>query len=100
MASTMTLLTNRTMGASSTSDVETSQRGLKLDLVQGLQVRRVADRDEKPLAALQDRQDPMLEQQLLVDELDDVQVEVHGIEVEQRHAKLMGCGDRDLARVA
>ena len=77
-----------------------AQRGLELDLVERLQVGRIADRDEQALAALQDRQDPVLEQQLLVDELDDVEVEVDGVEVEQRHAELVGRGDRDLPGVA
>ena len=77
-----------------------AQRRLELDLVERLQVGRVADRDEQALAALQDRQDAVLQQQLLVDELDHVQIEVDGIEVEQRHAELVGGGDRDLARVA
>ena len=76
-----------------------AQRRLELDLVEGLQVRRVADREEQALAALQDRQNPVLQQQLLVDELDDVQVEVDGVEVEQRHAELVRRGDRDLPGV-
>ena len=42
----------------------------------------------------------MLGQQLLVDELDHVQVDVDGIQIEQRHAELVGGRDGDLARVA
>ncbi len=42
----------------------------------------------------------MLQEQLLVDELHDVEVEVYGVEVEQRYAELVGRRDRDLARVA
>ena len=76
-----------------------AQRRLELDLVEGLEVGRVADGDEQALAALQDRQNPVLQQQLLVDELDDVQVEVDGVEVEQRDAELVGGGDGDLPGV-
>ena len=77
-----------------------AQRRLELDLVERLKVGRIADREEQPLAALQDRQDAVLQQQLLVDELDDVQIEVDGVEVEQRNAELVSGGNRDLARVA
>ena len=77
-----------------------AQRRLELDLVERLQVGRVADGDEQALAALQDRQDPVLQQQLLVDELDDVEIEVDGVEIEQRNAELVGGRDRDLPRIA
>ena len=76
-----------------------AQRRLELDLVEGLEVRRIADREEQTLAALQDRQNPVLQQQLLVDQLDDLQVEIDGIEVEQRDAELVCRGDRDLPGV-
>ena len=39
-----------------------AQRGLELDVVERLQVGRVADGDVQALAALQDRQDPVLQQ--------------------------------------
>src|SRR5215831_15210117 len=42
----------------------------------------------------------MLRQQLLFDEPDYVEVEVDGVEVEQRHAELVRGGDRNLTRVA
>ena len=65
-----------------------------------MQVGRIADAEEQPLAALQDRQDAVLRQQLLVDQLDDIEVEVDGVEVEQRHAELVSGRHRDLTRVA
>ncbi len=77
-----------------------AQRGLELDFVERLQIGRIADGDEQALAPLQDRQDAVLQQQLLVDELDDVEVEVDGVEVEQRHAELVRGRDRNLTRVA
>ena len=77
-----------------------AQRRLELDVVESLEVGRIADRDVEPLAALQQRQDPVLRQQLLVDELDDVEVEVDGVQVEQRDAELVSGRDRDLPRVA
>ena len=120
MASSMTLLTKRTIGASSTSsrrdlvaellvaagDLEVlevevvlvaeaatsacrparspcrgasaacrpstttldAKAGLELDLVERMQVGRVGDREEQPLAAPEQRQDPVLGQQLVADQ--------------------------------
>ena len=42
----------------------------------------------------------MLREQLLVDELHDLEVEIDGVEVEQRHAELVRGRNRDLARIA
>ena len=39
-----------------------AQRGLELDLVERLQIGRIADGDEQALAPLQDRQDAVLQQ--------------------------------------
>src|SRR5690606_32077274 len=77
-----------------------AQRRLELDLVDRVQVRRIADGDIEPLAALQDRQHAMLREQLVVDEADDVEIRLDRIEVEQRDAELVRGGDGDLPRVA
>ena len=73
---------------------------MELDVVERLEVGRIADRDVEAFAALEQRQNPVLREQLLVDELDDVEVEVERVEVEQGHAELVRGRDRDLARVA
>jgi len=44
-----------------------AQRGLELDFVECLQIRWVADGDEQAFSPLQDRQDAVLQQELLVD---------------------------------
>src|SRR5690606_10894572 len=61
---------------------------------------RVSDRNVQAFAALQDRQDAVLAEQLLVDELDYVEIDVDRIEVEQRHAELVGSCNCDLPGVA
>ena len=62
---------------------------MELDVVERLEVGRIADRDVEAFAALEQRQNPVLREQLLVDELDDVEVEVERVEVEQGHAELV-----------
>ena len=146
----MTLLTKRTIGASSTSSRETSaadlvvagadiervevdalvvaevrhrgvdllhrlveellqlvvldddridrQAGLELDLVDGVQVGRVGDPEEQPLAALEERQHAMLGEELVAHRLHGVEVDGEGVEIEQRHAVFGGRRDRDVAR--
>ena len=42
----------------------------------------------------------MFQQKLLVDEPDDIQIEIDGIEVQQRDAEFVRRGDRDLPGVA
>ena len=71
----------------------------ELDLVDGVQVGRVGDRQEQPLAAPEQRQDAMLGQQLVADQPDGLDVEVDRVQVEQRHAELVGGGDGDVAGI-
>ncbi len=69
----------------------------KLDLVDRMQIGGVRDRQEQALAAPQERQDPVLEQQLVADELDRLQVELDRVQVQERYAEFVGGGDRDFA---
>src|SRR5690606_351616 len=55
---------------------------LELDLVQRMQVRRIADRDIEALASLQNRQHSMLRQQLVVDQANDIEIRLDRVEVE------------------
>ena len=73
------------------------EAGLELDLVDGVQVGRVGDADVQALAALDERQDAVLREQLVADEPDRVEVDRDRVEVEQRHAEFLGGGDRDVA---
>ena len=73
------------------------QAGRELDLVQRVQVRRVGYANEQLLAALHQRQDAVLAQDLLADDADRLEVGLDGIEIEQRGAELLRRGDGDLA---
>ena len=64
-----------------------------------MQVGRIGDRQEQALAALEQRQHAMLGQQLVGDQPDGVGIEVIGVQVEQRHAELVGGGDGDVAGI-
>ncbi len=75
------------------------QAGLELDLVQRVQVGGIGDGHEQALAALEQRQDAMFGEQLVGNQLDHVEVELNGIQVEQRHAEFLGRGDRDFLRL-
>ncbi len=65
-----------------------------------MEIGRVADGDVEALASLQQRQHAMFGEKLLVDETNHVEVELDRIEIEQRHAELVGGGHSDLAGVA
>src|SRR5690606_35348448 len=69
---------------------------LKLDLIKRVQIGRVAYRDVETLTALQDRQDPVLGQQLVVDQAYYIQIWLNGVQIEKRNAKLVSGSDRDL----
>jgi hypothetical protein len=45
-----------------------------------------------------ERQDAVFGEQLLVDEADNVDIDRHRVEVQERHAELLGRGNRDVAR--
>ena len=75
------------------------QAGRELDLVQRVQVGRVGDAEEQPLAALDQRQDAVLAQQLVADDAGRSRGRLDGVEVEQRGAELLGRGDGDFAGV-
>ncbi len=64
-----------------------------------MQVGGVGDRQEQALAAAEYGQDPVLGQQLVVDQPDGLGVEVAGVQIEQRHAELAGGGNGDVAGV-
>ncbi len=71
----------------------------ELDLVDGMKVGRIGDREEQALSTPHERQHPMLVEQLVADELDRVQVEADRVQVQQRDAELVRCGNGDLASV-
>ena len=73
------------------------EAGLELDLVDRVQDGRVRDADVQALAALDERQDAVLREQLLVDEADRVEVGRDRVEVQERHAEFLGRGDGDVA---
>jgi len=75
------------------------QPGLKLDLIESVQVRRIGDADEQPLAALDERQYPVFLQQLVGNELDHFQVELDGVEVQERHAEFLRRRYGDVPRI-
>ena len=76
-----------------------AQARLELDVVDGLQVGRIGDAEEQALAAFDQRQHAMLVDQLLVDGANDVEVDLDGVEVEQRYAEFVRRGDGDRARI-
>jgi hypothetical protein len=75
-----------------------AEAGGELDLVDRRDRGRVGDAEEQPLAAPEQRQHAVLGDQLVGGELDDVEVDDHRVEVDQRYAELAGGGDRDVAR--
>ena len=93
------LVTSSASLSSSTTIASTEIAGRELDLVQRVQVGRVRNRDEQPLAALDQRQHAVLAQQLLADQPDDLQVGLDRVQVQERDAKLLGARDGDFARV-
>jgi hypothetical protein len=64
-----------------------------------MEVRGVCHRQKEALASAEERQNPVLRQELVIDETDDLDIESDRIEVEQRHAEFGGSRDRDVARV-
>ena len=76
-----------------------AEAGLELDLVDRVQVGRIGDRQEQPLAAPEQRQHAVLGEQLVADQPDGLEVEVDRVQVEQRHAEFVGGGDGDVARI-
>ena len=75
------------------------QAGLELDLVDGVQIGRVGDAEEQALAALEQRQHAVLGQQLVGDGAHGLEVDVEGIEIEQRYAVFGRRRDGDVARL-
>ena len=51
------------------------------------------------MAAFDERQDAVVVEQLLIDRSNDVKIDLDRVEVQQRHAKLMGCGSSDATGV-
>ena len=76
-----------------------AEAGLELDLVDGVQVGRIRDREEQALAAAEQRQHAMLREQLVRDQPDDVEIDVDRVEIEQRHAEFGRRGDGDVAGI-
>jgi hypothetical protein len=72
--------------------------GVEFDLVDGMQVGRIGDAEEQPLAALEQRQHPVLGQQLVRDGPDRIEVDAHGIDIEQWYSVLDRRRNRDVAR--
>ena len=66
-----------------------AHRGLEADLVERVQVGRVGDRQEQPLAALHQRQHAVLLQQLVADRPHRVRIQRDRVQIEQRHAELV-----------
>ena len=76
-----------------------AQARLELDVVDGLQIRRVSDAEEQALAAFDERQDPVLVQQLLIDDAQAVEVNFYGVEIEEWHAEFVRCGNCNRAGI-
>ena len=76
-----------------------AQAALELDLIDGVQIGRIRDAEEQPLAALEQRQHAMLGQQLVGDRAHGLEVDRQRIEIEQRDAVFGGGRDRDVARL-
>ena len=74
-----------------------SQTGLELDLINGVQIRRVGNREEQPLTAPKEGQHSVARQQLVRNQANRVKVQVYGVEIEQGHAKLVRRSDCDIA---
>ena len=75
------------------------QVGLEPDLVQRLHIRRVGHRDEKPVAALMQRQDASRHRYSGVDKVLVDLIEIETGEIEQRRAECARCKDGDLRRI-
>src|SRR5690606_12408218 len=71
---------------------------LELDLVKRVQIGRVAYRDVETLTALQDRQDPVLGQQLVVDQAYYVEVGLYRIQIKEGYPEFVGGSNRNLSR--
>ena len=71
----------------------------ELDLIDGVQVGRVRNREEQALAAPEQRQHAMLGEELVADQAYGIEVEVDRVQIEQRHAELVGGRERDIAGV-
>src|SRR5205814_9945501 len=60
------------------------EAGLKLDLVDGVHVRRIGHGQKQPLATTEHRQHAMLGEELVVDESNGLEVEAQRVEIEKR----------------
>ncbi len=74
-----------------------AHRGLEADLVQGVQIGGIRDGQEQPLAALHQRQYPVLLQKLVAHRANRVRVCSDRIQIQQGHAKLVRGGNGDVA---
>ena len=59
-----------------------AHRGLKSNLIERVQIGGVRDRQKQALAALHERQNPMLLHQLFADRPDGLHVRRHGVQVQ------------------
>ena len=75
-----------------------AHRGLEANLIERVQIGRIRDRQEQPLAALHQGQYPVLLQELVAHRAHRVHVRRHGVQIEQRHAEFVRRGDGDIAR--
>ena len=66
-----------------------AHRGLEADLVQRVQIGRIGDGQEQPLAALHQRQCAVLLQELVAHGANRVHVDRHRIEIEERNAEFV-----------
>ena len=71
--------------------------GQELDVVDGVQVRRVGHRDDQRRARARDRNDPVLVADLAGDELDHFRIDLVLVEIDRGHAVLRRKEIRDLA---
>src|SRR6202030_3211532 len=72
---------------------------LKLVLVDGVEVGRIRYRQKQSLAATEHRQDAVLGEELVADESNGLEVQVHRVKIEQRHAEFVRGRHRDVACV-
>ncbi len=75
-----------------------AHRGLEADLIERMQIGRVRDGQEQPLAALHQGQYPVLLHELVAHRPHRVQVGRHGVQIEEGHPEFVRCGDGDIAR--
>ena len=66
-----------------------SQARLELQVIDGLQIRRVGNAEKQALAAFDQRQHPVFVQELLIDFAQAVEVYLKGVEIEERHTEFV-----------